>query len=264
MPNASDPPTPYPEVNILLRTVLDGAHDILGDQFIGMCVEGSLANGGFDQDSDVDFVIVTKAEVSGDVFTALQAMHERLSTLDVWCATQLEGSYVSAQALRRHDPALTLHPNIERGAGERLKMADHDQAWDVHRWILRERGIVLAGPAPQSLIDPVTPDQLRRAMQPALTGWAAHFLEEPALITHRGYQSYIVLTLCRILYTLRHGAVASKPLAAQWAREALGARWAPLIDHAWEGRHHGGEAPSPEDVAGTLAFIRTVLKLAPT
>ncbi len=33
---------------------------------------------------------------------------------------------------------------------------------------------------------------------------------------------YAVLTVFRMLYTIRHGSIATKPEAARWAQEALG------------------------------------------
>ena len=252
-------PTPYPEVNALLQELLESVQTILGSRFIGMYLDGSLAYGDFDRDSDIDFVVVTADEISGDIFSALQAMHERIAKLDSWYAIQLEGSYISQHALRRFDPAHALFPNIERGRGERLKMARHSDAWVIHRHILRERGTTLAGPAPQSLIDPVAPNDLRRAMPGILHGWAAQILDDPASLNRRGYQSYTILTLCRILYTLQYGAVASKPVAARWAQAALGQQWAALIERTWAGRHNPESKASPEDVSGTLEFVRFAL-----
>jgi hypothetical protein len=224
-----------------------------------MYLDGSLTSGDFDQDSDIDFVVVTNDEISGDLFSELQAMHERIATIDSWWAIQLEGSYISQHALRRYDPTRALHPNIERGRGERLKMIPHDAAWITHRYVLRERGITLAGPVPQILIDPVSPNDLRQAMLEIVHGWAAHILDKPAQISSRGYQSYTVLSLCRVLYTLHYGTVVSKRVAARWAQETLGERWVPLIERTWAGRHNPGSEASPEDVNGTLEFIRYTL-----
>jgi len=221
-----------------------------------MYLEGSLANGDFDQASDVDFVVVTDQEISGELFVELQAMHDRIAMLDTPWAIQLEGSYVGHGALGRYDPDKALHPNIERGLGERLKMAHHDASWVIHLWILREQGIILIGPPPQSLIDPVSPADLRQAMQSLLPARSAPILQDPAIIKGRGYQSYIVLTFCRMLYTLQNGAVASKPSAASWAQEALDKQWRPLIERALIGRHHPEEAALEADVKGTLEFIR--------
>lgn len=256
-------PTPYPEVNALLEQVLAGARSTLGQRFAGMYVEGSLASGDFDQDSDIDFVVVASEAVSDDLFLALQALHDRLSALDSPWAIQLEGFYVSRQALRRHDPANGPCPNIERGSGERLKMVRLDPTWDVHRWVLRERGIIIAGPDPRALIDPVAPDQLRQAMRTALTGWAVQVLREPGWLSARGGQSYVALTTCRILYTLATGAVASKPTAARWVQQNLPVGWSPLVERAWEGRHNPGEPAAEGEIAETLAFVRWAMAQEP-
>ena len=253
-------PTPYSEVNVLLQELLERVETILEGHFIGLYLDGSLASGDFDQDSDIDFVVVTDEEVSGNLFLELQAMHERIATIDSRWAIQLEGSYLPQHALRRYDPARALHPNIERGRGERLKMMRHEADWVIHRHVLRERGITLAGPAPQALIDPVSPNDLRRAVRAIIPGWGAPMLADPPALQSRGYQAFIVLSLCRMLYTLRYGAVVSKPAAARWAQEALDRRWIPLIERALIGRRHSQLKASSDDVSGTLDFIRYTLE----
>ena len=256
----SNNPTPFPEVNAILHELLKSVQSILGSHFIGMYLDGSLTSGDFDQDSDIDFVVVTDEDISGDLFLALQAMHARIATIDSWCAIQLEGSYISRHTLRRYDPEQALHPNIERGSGERLKMVNHDEPWTIHRYVLCERGITLTGPSPKTLIDPVSPNDLRRAMLPLLHGWLMQILNNPNGIYDRGGQSYIVLTLCRILYTLQFGDVVSKLVAARWAQEALGENWVTLIDRAWVGRHNPQLKAQADDVKGMLDLIRFTLE----
>lgn len=258
----SNNPTPYPEVNTILQELLESVQRILGNHFIGMYLEGSLTSDDFDRDSDIDFVVVADADISGNLFSALQTMHERIATSDSWYAIQLEGSYVSQHALRRYDPEHALHPNIERGSGERLKLVCHDDTggWIIHRYILRERGITLIGPSPRTLIDPILPNDLRQAMLPILHGWATQILNKPNEINSRGYQSYTVLSLCRVLYTLQFGDVVSKPVAARWAKETLGEKWESLIDRAWVGRQNPQLKAQLDDINGTLDFIRYILE----
>lgn len=253
-------PTPYPDINALLHELLENVQTILGSNFVGMYLEGSLASDAFDQASDIDFVVVTNQDISEGLFLTLQAMHDRISLLDSPWALQLEGSYFKQQALRRYDPAHALQPNIEWGPGERLKMAYHNASWVIHLSILRERGITLVGPPPQTLIDPISPTNLQHAVLSILPALAASILQEPARINGRGNQSYIVLTLCRMMYTLHHGTVASKAVAARWAQETLDRRWRPLIERALAERHNPGAATSTEDVKGTLEFILYALE----
>jgi predicted nucleotidyltransferase len=256
----SNNPTPFPDVNAILQELLKSIQFILGSHFIGMYLDGSLTSGDFDQDSDIDFVVVTDEDISGDLFLALQAMHERIVAIDSWWAIQLESSYISQHAIRRYDPEHALHPNIERGSGERLKMVDHDEAWAIHRYVLRQRGITVIGPSPQTLIDPVSPNELRRAMLPALHGWATQILNNPNWIISQGYQSYTVLTLCRILYTLQFGDVVSKAKAVRWVNETVGERWKTLIDQAWVERHNSQLTADTDHINQTLDFIRYALE----
>lgn len=255
-------PTPYPEVNALLDELLRGVRAVLGSHLLAFYLDGSLATGDFDPDSDIDFVAVTDHDLSPGQFAALLTLHDRLSTLDTWCAIQLEGWYVSARVLRRYDPAMLPLPNLERGLGERLKYKQPGESWRIHQQVLREHGIVLAGPPPQALIDPVLPDELRHSVHSLLPLWPAPLLQDASSVDSRGNQSYLVLTLCRMLYTLEFGAVASKPAAARWAQQTLPPAFTPLIERSWDGRHHPDQPPDLQDMTATLELIRYTIKKA--
>src|SRR5258708_9371440 len=99
---AGDNPTPYPEVNLVLKELLESIEAILGNHFIGMYLDGSLASGDFDQDSDIDFVVVTDIEISDGLYTSLQAIHDLIATMDSQWAVQLEVASVSQLSLRRY------------------------------------------------------------------------------------------------------------------------------------------------------------------
>ncbi len=257
-------PTSYADINMLLGELLAGVQTILGSHLVGIYLEGSLANGDFDASSDVDFVVVSDSVIGEEstpaIFAALYALHEQIAAGESPWAIQLEGSYLSQHALRCYDPADALHPNLERGPGERLKMVLHDESWVTHRHILHKHGITLLGPPIQTLVDPVTPAALQLGMQVILQGWVAPMLENPAQMASPGYQSYIVLSLCRILYTLHHSAVVSKRVAAQWAMATVAKPWATLIAHAEQTRWSGEWAAPADPRPDTLAFMRFVLE----
>lgn len=249
----------YPEVKQLLQELLSDTRTILDEQLVGMYLFGSLTSGDFDQDSDIDVVVVTEEEISDDTFLALDAMHKRIYAGDSLWTIQLEVSYIPKQALRRFDPTNAWHPHIDRGSDE-FFMMQHGESWIVQRHVLYERGITLAGPAPQTLIDPVPPSDLRQAMLAILERQVARILKEPAEIKQRGGQTYTVLSICRMLYTLEHGTIVSKQQAARWAEETLHQRWRPLIERTWAGRHDPGADASPDEVYETLDFIRYALE----
>jgi hypothetical protein len=97
-------------------------------------------------------------------------------------------------------------------------------------------------------------------MRVVLQGWATQILDNPLQMESPGYQAYTVLSLCRILYTLHHGTVVSKRVAAQWALETLGGRWVALIEQAWRTRQSDRWDTQADYVQDTLAFIRYTLE----
>lgn len=256
-------PTPYPDVNETLHDLLVSVQAILGDRFVGMYLYGSLALGDFaPHRSDIDFVVVTDGELCDEVFAALRAMHERIAAGDSPWAMELEGSYIPQHDIRRHERGRAQHPHI--GTGGRLHVEQHDSDWIIQRHILREHGVTLAGPAPHTLIDPVSAEEVRRAVVDIVAGWWGPMLDDPTLLRHGGYQPYAVLTMCRALYTLHYSAIVSKPVAANWAQETFGGRWDTLIEGAltWRrsGDGHDMAPASPEDLGETVNLIRYTLE----
>jgi hypothetical protein len=252
-------PTPYTDVNAVLRELMEGVHAILGSQLAGLYLYGSLTSGDFDRQSDIDVLVATHEDVSEGLFSALSAMHDQIAAGDSRWATQLEVAYVPLQVLRRYDPEASVYLHMDRGKGERLHMKEHWSDCVVQRHVLRERGITIAGPHPATLIDPVSPDDLREAMRGLLGKWAASLLGDPGQLGRRGSQSYVVLSICRILYTLETGGVASKQRASDWARKALDEKWISLVDRAWVGRDDPDSEATAEDVRGTLDLMRYAL-----
>lgn len=255
-------PTLYPDVNQILNLLLIRAQRILSDQFIGMYLFGSLANGDFDKHSDIDVLVVTDGDISSDRFSKLQNMHAEIAKIDSPWAIQQEVSYIPQNALRRFDPPNIRHPFLDRGEMEMLKIKPHESDWIIQRYLLRERGIVLTGPDLTTLIDPVTPCELRQAVVDILPLWVDPIFANPTKIQSRGYQSFCVLSLCRMLYTLQNKAILSKPAAAKWAVETLDSRWSPLIQRAVAGRQNSNGEALTEDINETLELMKYALEVS--
>jgi hypothetical protein len=246
-------PTGYTDIDTLLHHLLTEVRCILGAEFVGMYLYGSLSGGDFDpESSDVDFLVVTEGMLPEVMVAALGEMHARIAASGMPWADRLEGTYIPRAAIRRYDPANNRHPTIgndwEYGIGE------HNETWVIESAILRERGITLAGPPLTTLIDPVSPDELRATVRSILTNlWLRHTVgPEPEWLRPRHYQAFAILTMCRALYTLEHGTVPSKPVAAHWAQETLPPPWPALIARSlrWRSDH------APDDMTEMLAFIR--------
>ena len=233
-----------------------GIRPILGSQLAGVYLYGSLTTGSFDRQSDIDVLVVTHGELTEEMFAALGALHEQIAAGESWCATQLEVAYIPLSALPRYDASTSVYPHLDRGKGERLQMKEHWSDCVVQRHVLRERGITLAGPPPETLIDPVAEDDLRQAMRDLIPRWAESLFSDPSDLARRGTQAYVALSICRMLYTLETGSVASKREAAAWAGTALDEKWRDLVARAWRGRENPDAEPTAGDVSTTLEFMR--------
>lgn len=244
----------YPELEATLRSLLLGSQTILDRQFRGLYLLGSLALGDFDPArSDIDFVVVTSGDLAAATVSHLAAMHERLAAGRSKWGRELEGTYISEQALRRYDPADAMHPHIERGG--KLRMEHHHSDWIIQCYVLRGHGLALAGPPPHTLLDPIPPAALRQAVLDLLWWWELQ-LEDTSRLEQSGYQSYAILTMCRILYTMQHGTVVSKPTAARWAQARLNHRLVNLVERALIWQPH----EQLDALQETLIFIRHTLR----
>ena len=241
----------YDEIYQLLTDLRSEVQSILSEHFIGMYLYGSLALGNFDPlKSDVDFLIVTAGELTEEELRALQAMHLRIASGSSKWAKELECSYIPMEALRRYDPSAARHPHLDRGSGD-LRVEQHDSDWVVQRYSLLNYGVRLAGPDLKPLIDPISPQELRQGVLDLIWWWEEQ-LKDTSRVEQSGYQAYAILSMCRILYTLEHGTIASKPVAARWAQRELGERWWGLIERAltWQPNE------PMERLQETLEFIR--------
>jgi hypothetical protein len=253
METALDNPTPYPEVNRVLLRLLDGARGILGEEFVGLYLYGTLASGDFNlQRSDIDFVVVTRDLLPQRMIAGLEEMHKDFaSSSDKW-DRKLEGLYMPLTELRgynAHGPKL---PSVNEG---RFYLARQGSDWVIQRHTLREHETIVSGPSIRDSIDPVAPDQMRTAVCAIMHEWWAQMVDDPAWLDGRPeYQSYAVLTMCRVLYTLEFATTVSKTKAARWALKTLDEAWVGLIKEAL-----GWPESYPADIKQVQGFIRFTL-----
>ncbi len=136
-----------------------------------------------------------------------------------------------------------------------MQWSTHCNREDV-RWTLRECGVTLAGPDPRTFVGEVSADALRSSTRlliptflPDLFSWITFDVAWA--------QRYAVTTLCRMLYTLETGEVASKKASLEWAKTALDPVWHDLIQQTLDDRALGWDPedrPRTGSVEATLAF----------
>lgn len=250
-------PTPYPDLNRVLRDFVDRVQAVLSTNFVGAYLQGSFAVGDFDLHSDVDFIMVTEEDLSHEEVHALQAVHEHIYGVDIPWAQHLEGSYFPIKVLRDHARLGGLLWYLDHGSRSLIQSAHCNTV--LVRWVVREYGVTLAGPAPALLVDPIPVETLREHIRATIEDWGQEILSHPDHFNNRFYQGFIVLNYCRMLHDLHRGFPGSKLAGAQWAKANLDPSWKGLIDRAWNGRPDPAvssrESADPQDFKATLEFI---------
>ncbi len=256
--------TPFPELDMVLRELVSSVREIMCDSFVAAYLQGSFAVGGFDEHSDCDFVIVVRTEVSDSQLRNLQRMHKRIFDLDMKWAKHLEGSYFPEAILRDYTRIGTNLWYLNHGHSK-LVRSNHCNTVVV-RQTLREKGVILSGPRPSTLIDPIPVEVLRREILAVINDWGREILADPERFNNRFYQSFIVLSYCRMLHDLHTGVVGTKRAGAEWARRSLDQSWAGLIDRTWAARPNPAvsvrQPADKVDYDRTLEFIKEVMRAA--
>jgi hypothetical protein len=222
-------PTPYPEVNNIIDHLLANAKSILGEQFVGLYLHGSLITGDFNlKSSDIDFLCVTTEKLSDEIISALEEMHAELSKVDKKWAYQLEGSYAPQEDMRHYNPENGPYPSVHEGA---FYLAGHESHWIIQRHLLRKNAVIVEGIDPKSFIDPVSVKDIHGAILEFLNEWWIPMLENPIKLEKQDYQAYAILTMCRMLCTFENDEIASKPASARWVKNSFD-EWRDLIEWA--------------------------------
>jgi predicted nucleotidyltransferase len=230
------PHQPYPELREVLHRFVEKVSAQLGENLVGIYLVGSLASGDFDADSDVDFLVVTHAELTEEDMQPLQEIQTQIHEIDCYPARHLEGSYISMADLNDASTVGQKALFYFDNGSTAYERSTHDNQWHV-RWILRERGITLLGLKPETLLGPIPLDEMFKEIKAAMRVVIKYFGEDvnaPRTFWNSRFgQPFAVLTYCRMLHSLHTGTVQSKKAGAAWAREFVDAKWVKVIDDAW-------------------------------
>lgn len=221
----------------------------LGDELLGLYLFGSLAVGGFVPGrSDVDLLAVVERDVDEERFERLERLHVAYAANHPEWVERVEVGYLSRAALQTlaEEPKGTI---AVISPGEPLNIKPVDWAWVLNWQGASTHDDVVYGPPPLELGPRVPPEAVRRAVTEQLRAWP-QYARRPELAYVPAAQGYTVVTVCRALYALETGELATKEAAAEWAA-ARYPEWAAFI--------RGALAAHRADLAGpharTIAFV---------
>jgi hypothetical protein len=224
-------PTPYPDINHLLADLISRMQSILGGRLVGLYLYGSLVWGDFDHDtSDIDLLAALTSDMDAQEAAALKAMHDDIAHDYKQWDNRIEVQYLSLLGLKTFRSQST--PMAVISPGEPFHIIKAGKDWLLNWYFVQDYGVTLFGPSPRTLIDPISKGEFIHNVVHHARQWPKRM---PRTRHSRPSQSYSILTMCRSLYTYKHGEQVSKKQAALWAQKEL-PQWASLIQNALEWR----------------------------
>ena len=231
---------------------------VLGKNLVGIYLYGSLTQAAFNpKRSDVDAIVVTTRALTTREFRAVSRWLRRSAGANPW-GRRLQLSFLIRNRILTPGAPSCLY---QFGRLVRSRSDGNPIIW----LNVLESGIVLAGPPPRSFVPPISDTMLNAALKRELD-----YLRREIITKSRSrwrtvgfYRIYAVLTVCRILYSLRTRTVPSKGTAARWAIDRLPANHRRLIRRAFQA-HNGSRATALRvaDIVSLIEFAEPIVSAA--
>ena len=227
--------TPYSEINKLVDQYKEGIESIFNDNLIGIYLTGSLSYGGFETNrSDIDLQVVISNPCSNEELEQIQSLHKEIECLFPNWADKLEASYTPISMMNNILPPKETRPFYN--SRKFWEKAPYGNEWIINQYQLREHGIVIFGKKPKDIIIPIDMKEVQKAcIRDLLTEWVPR-INSPKDLEGGHIQSYVVLNICRILYTIFDSKLGSKNVSSEWVKNNLAPDWRNLISEAEEWR----------------------------
>jgi len=243
----------YKDLDKILNALTKGISHILGENLIGIYITGSLSYGDFNpENSDIDLLAILKIPALQEKLEALKQLHLQVEAdYETW-SKRIECSYIPIDMLENIQPPKTPRPYI--GEGIFYPEAPYGNEWIINQYLLYNHGISLIGPDFKTLVKPIDIEDVREAcIRDLFEEWETK-INIPEWLNNSHYQSYIVLNLCRILYTVFCYKTASKKASASWVKNEFAPQRNNLIQIA-EDWHYGKEMTLQKETIEFIIFV---------
>ncbi|MBD3280414.1 DUF4111 domain-containing protein [Candidatus Dojkabacteria bacterium] len=241
----------FSEVNPVIDFVLEQVRSIFGPSLLGVYLFGSLTYDDFKEErSDIDLQVVIENDAKKEETKQIEQLFHNISKKFPKWAGRVECSFTPISYYSQKNPPEKGRPYF----GEKFYAdAIYGNEWLINNYLLRKHGIRLYGAEFSELIDKIGIKDLQKAALKDLKEEWEPKLKDSEYFENPHNQSYIVLNLCRILYTVQEGKVGSKSQATSWVKSKY-PQWRGLIETADEWSY-GDEMVMSLEAKEFLGFI---------
>ncbi len=202
-------------VPTLVKALASELASFLGKRLVGVYLGGSTSMDDFvSATSDFDVLIVTEGVLTADDLSVIEGLHRRLA-VDYPDAQRLEGDYAPRHLLV---PEGTSAPVPGFGRGQLVPDVQEIMLSADNIANMRESGVAVYGPPADTVLPPVTPEDVRAAVLDMLREGPGHCATEQDAAAE-------VLNLVRSLCALETGRPTTKSQGAAWALIHLDEQW---------------------------------------
>jgi predicted nucleotidyltransferase len=244
--------TPYQEINEILVSFVEGVLSIFNKNLCGIYLTGSLSYGDFNANSsDIDLTVILRKTVSSKELERVEEFHIRLEKKHEKWAKRLECTYTPIAMLASILPPGEPRPWYCGFESFLYEEAPYGNEWIINNYLLYHFAIPLFGPDFKELMGPIGIEEVQKAcIRDLFVEWEPK-INNLAYLNNSHNQSYLILNLCRILYTVLHKTTGSKKVSAEWVKQEFGLPWKDLIESA-ESWQYGKEM---DEWDKTIEFI---------
>ncbi|MDR1869992.1 MAG: DUF4111 domain-containing protein [Treponema sp.] len=202
------------------------------DNVTGIYLFGSLTYGGFDEkSSDIDLVVITKTLFDKTELETVKGIHRKLNEMNLKWAKRFEVSYTPVDMLSEKTIPIVPRPYYNVIFYDE---ATYGNEWLINNYLLINYGKTIYGQDFNTLIkyNITIDDVIGACVNDFYKEWIPK-INDDEWLSNSHNQSYIVLNICRIIYTIFNSKTENKKNSAKWVKEKY-KEWEKLIDEAEE------------------------------
>jgi predicted nucleotidyltransferase len=202
------------------------------DNIIGIYLFGSLAYGGFsEKTSDIDLVVITRTLLDKIEIENIKNIHKRLNEINIKWAKRLEVSYTPINMLNEKDIPIIPRPYYNEVFYDE---ATYGNEWLINNYLLYYYGKTVYGPEFKTLIKySINIDEIiKSCVDDFYKEWKPK-INDDEWLSNSHYQAYIILNICRIIYTIFNSGLENKQNSTKWVKGRY-KEWITLIEEAEE------------------------------